>query len=306
MQAQTIAQLSWYKPRSKNAARLSSCTDIKGISPENASDIIHYAECHKNLQFGWDFAADIAMSDQQFPAILHGDDLIVWRAYRYILGADDPIVAGALALNTDAQANIRNHIRALLVSEKVDCSFVAENLSLPLDVVKAYEKLFFNVIDRKNDHSYIANLVFPEGRITEAFESYLENTGLSDLLLRAGYVHGYSHVLYAAGLGPNPYAGKSAEEGASMLDGMFMADGCLYASYGWMHQRQNAVPITNARLSMQASKMGNGDINKNANNLTLGDTVHRELVRLGQQKAEQISRARALNVMPVIPVNTKV
>lgn len=303
MQAQTIAQLAWYKPRSKNAARLSSCTDIKGLSPENASDIIHYAECHKNLQLGWDFAADIAASDTPFPAILHGDDLIVWRAYRYILGADDPVIAGALSLNTDTRANTRNQVRALLISDKVDCEFVAENLALPLDVVKAYEKLFFNVIDRKKDHAYIANLVFPEGRITEAFESYLENTGLSDLLLRAGYVHGYSHVLYAAGLGPNPYSGKSAAEGASMLDDMFMADGCLYASYGWMHQRQNAVPITNARLSMQASKMGNGDINKNAGTLTLGDTVHRELVRLGQQKAEMISRARALNVVPVVPLN---
>ena len=59
MQAQTIAQLAWYKPRSKNAARLSACSDIKGLSPQNASDIIHYAECHKNLQFGWSEVADI-------------------------------------------------------------------------------------------------------------------------------------------------------------------------------------------------------------------------------------------------------
>jgi hypothetical protein len=88
-----------------------------------------------------------------------------------------------------------------------------------------------------------------------------------------------------------------------MLDDMFMADGCLYASYGWMHQRQNAVPITNARLSMQASKMGNGEINRNAGTLTLGDTVHRELVRLGQQKAQMISAARAMNVLPITPVN---
>jgi hypothetical protein len=70
-----------------------------------------------------------------------------------------------------------------------------------------------------------------------------------------------------------------------------------------MHQRQNAVPITNARLSMQASKMGNGEINRNAGTLTLGDTVHRELVRLGQQKAQMISAARAMNVLPVSPVN---
>ena len=304
MQARTIAQLAWYKPRSSNAARLSSCTDIKGISPECASDIIHYAECHQNLRFGWDFASDMAESDAKFPAILHGDDLYIWRAYKYILGSEDPVIAGALSLNMDSQTNIRNNVRALLISDKVDHEFVAENLSLPLETVRAYEKLFFNVIDRKKDHAYIANLVFPEGRITEAFESYLENTGLSELLLRAGYVHGYRHVLYSAGLGQNPYSGKTAAEGASMLDGMFMADGCLYASYGWMHQRNNAVPITNARLSMQASKMGNGEIGNNDGALTLGDTIHAELARIGQQRAEMISRARSMPVVPVITAKT--
>ena len=161
MQAQTIAQLAWYKPRSKNAARLSACSDIKGLSPQNASDIIHYAECHKNLQFRLGFCSRYGSSGYPlpFPAILRGDDLIVWRAYRYILGADDPVISGALSLNTDTRANTRNQVRALLISDKVDCEFVAENLSIPLDVVKAYEKLFFNVIDRKKDHSYIANRI---------------------------------------------------------------------------------------------------------------------------------------------------
>jgi hypothetical protein len=39
--------------------------------------------------------------------------------------------------------------------------------------VIAYEKLFFNVLDRKKDHSYIASVVYPEGRLVEAAEDYI-------------------------------------------------------------------------------------------------------------------------------------
>lgn len=291
MRAQTIAQLSWYKPRSGNTARLSAGTDVRGVTQEAAADILHYAECYRNLQFGWDFARDMAETGAEFPSILHGDDLIVWEAYQYIKGNRDRDVAEALAINADINSNLRNQIRALLVVDGIDIETIAEKLGVPEDTVRAYEKLFFNVLDRKADHQYIANLVYPEGRMAEAFENYLENTGLDDLMLRAGYTHGKAHVLYAAGLGPNPYAGKSAGEGASELDSMFMADGCLYATLGWMHQRTNAQPIVNARLSMQASKMGGTDLDSDVGMITMGDTMRDEIRRMGQVRAQLMAKA---------------
>lgn len=306
MRAQTIAQLAWYKPRSKNAVRLSTSVDLKGIPTSRAADIVHYAECHKNLQFGWDFAVAMQESPLPFPAILNGDDLFVWRAYNYLRGRLDSTIEGAIALNMDDNANTRNQIRALLVSNNVDYDFVAHNLGLPLDTVKAYEKLFFNIVDRKKDRAFIAGIVYPNGRMVEAFEDYLEKTGIGELMMRAGFAHGSQHVLYAAGLGKNPYATKDAMEGAKELDSMFMADGCLYATLGWMHQTRNATPIMNARLSMQASKMGNNNIDKAAGMISLGDTMMNELVAMGQQKAEAASRALALaQVAPVIPKNDR-
>lgn len=299
MRAQTIAQLSWYKPRSKNTARLSANADIKGLTDKMASDILHYAECYKNLQFGWDFAQEAVSTGMEFPAILHGDDLIVWEAYQYLKGCGDKDISAALAINTDVNANLKNQIRALLVIDGVDIPFISQKLGVPEEVIRVYEKLFFNVLDRKADHHYIANVVFPEGRLTEAFENYLENTGLDDLMLRAGYTHGKEHVLYAAGLGPNPFAGKSAGEGAAELDSMFMADGCLYATLGWMHQKTNAQPIANARLSMQASKMGGTELNSEISMITMGDTMRDEIQRLGQIRAKAMSRARAEEVISV-------
>ncbi len=293
MRAQTIAQLSWSKPRSVISARLSSCDDIKGITGEQASDIIHYAECHKNLQFGWDFAVDAVNHNIDFPAVLHGDDLVVWKAYRYLQGEENSVISDALAINADVNANLKNQIKALLICDGVDHNYVAGKLSLPIEVVIAYEKLFFNILDRKDDHAFIASVVYPEGRMTEAFEDYLENTGLDDLLLRAGYSHGPSYVLYASGLGPHPFKGKNADAGAAMLDEMFMADGCLYAGLGWLHQRANAMPITNARLSMQATKMGNNDVGQQNNFISLGDSMRSQMAELGLRRAKSIAEYKA-------------
>lgn len=301
MKAQTIAQLSWYKPRSLASTRLSLCNDIKGLNGKQASDILHYAECHKNLQFGWDFAADAVTNAIDFPAILHGDDLVVWRAYRFLQGDDDPVIAGALALNSDICANTKNQLKALLICDGGTHEFAASKLNISLDIVKAYEKLFFNIIDRKEDHAYIASIVFPQGRLTEAFENYIEEAGLDELMMRAGYSHGPSYVLYAAGLGPHPFKGKTADACGPIMDDIFMADGCLYARFGWTHQRHNAMPIQNARLSMQATKMGNNDASSQTNVITLGDAARLSMVELGQRRATQIAAFRNGEIIDVAP-----
>lgn len=306
MRAQTIAQLAWYIPRA-NASGMSAVEDasgIQGISVDQANDIIHYANCHKNLKFGWDFAKTLAQEDVPFPALLHGDDLVIWRAYRFIKGGgSDAVIEGAVAIeHLPEWKTLRGQIRSLLVAREVDCAFVATKFGMRLDVVKAYEKLFFNVLDRKEDHIWLANIIFPEGRISEAFEDYLQKSSIDDLMLRAGYSKGVQHVLYATGLGQHPYAGLDAATGAADLDAMFMADGCLYAGFGWMHQSKNAMPIMNARLSMQAGKMG-GESTVNADALGIGDAMANELVNISEIKARAKATSAVLDVIPSIPSN---
>ena len=305
MQSHTIAKLAWYIPRSEIASGMLSCDDIKGIPAERAADIVHFAQCYKNLKFGWDFARIMAEhAEIPFPALVHGEDVVVWRAYKFIRdGRADFAVEGALAIETlDCWKALRGQIRSLLIANDVTIDFVATKLGLNSDVVRAYEKLFFNVLDRKSDHAFISGVVFPKGRLVEAFENYLQETDLDDLMLRAGYTHGVKHVLYAAGLGKHPFAGIDAATGAADLDAMFMADGCLYAGMGWMHQSRNAMPITNARLSMQAGKMG-GENTANEDALGIGDAMMKEMINISEHKARARATAAVLDVVPTIPSN---
>lgn len=290
--------MSWYIPREEDLTGATADYEgIRGLSPQRAAQIAHYAKCHRNLSLGWDFASALVDSKRPFPAIFSGDDLYVWRAYIYLNGGDDDVVEGAVSIEASKPyKTLRGQIRAMLVSDGVDCDVVAGKLGLDNKVVQAYEKLFFNVLDRKQDHAYIANLIYPEGRLVEAFEDYLSKTDLDALMMRAGYNHGIGHVLYAAGLGGNPYSGKNAAAGAADLDAMFMADGVLYGGMGWLHQAQHAKPIVNARLSMQASKMGGDDALGAENVLDFGDTIGNELATISRIKADAHSRKRLLEL----------
>lgn len=296
MDRDTIAKVAWYMPHEEDDLPGKDELGLAGLSQTRLQEIYHYAKCFKNMKLGWDFARTMRwycdMEGHVFPSILHGDDLFIWRAYRYLGGSSDPVIETAVMWeSTPMYKNLRSQIQALLVAEGVDCNYIAERLKLDNETVRAYEKLFFNVLDRKKDHAFIADLVYPEGRLVEGYEGYIKETGIHTLMLRAGYTHGVQHVLYASGLGKHPFRGKSAAQGAADLDTKFMADGLFYGSMGWLNQHK-ATAISNARMSMQASKMGGDDSSMSVGIIDMGDTIANELVELAQRKAEARARAQ--------------
>lgn len=305
MQAQTIAQLAWYQPVSDEILNKVDTLPSIGIADERVARILHYAECHRNLQFGWEFAQNIIKDpDFTFPAILHGDDLYVWRAYKYLQGYNDSVISAALALTLPHNKTLKEQINALLISKDITPSFISRRLGIDINTVIAYEKLFFNVLDRKKDHAFIASVVYPEGRLVEAAEDYIESTGMGDILLRAGFSKGANHILYAGGLIDNPYDNQDAAAAAERLDRIFLADGCLYATMGWANQRNNARPIINAKASIIAGKMGKND---NATSgmkcITPGDIIRGEVATVAKLKMEAHTKRLANDIIPTIPQN---
>lgn len=285
MRADVIATLAWYKPRSNAAAGLYHCNDIPGLSAKQAGDIMHYAECFADMAFGWHFADAVRNGDKPFPSTLRGPDQCVWRAYRFLQGDPDPLMEQVVALQTPGNKGIATQIKALLLTGTYGFNQIAEKMGIHPEVVVAYEKLCFNIVDRNEDHAFIANLVYPEGRLVEGKEDYLAQATLEELMLRAGYTHGVDHILYLSGLSnSHPYRSFDTSMGAAELDQMFIMDGCLFASSGWMHTKSHDRPISNARLSIQASKMGNNDTGDSGQIVTLADTFRGEIEEMGRRK----------------------
>jgi hypothetical protein len=237
---------------------------------------------YKDLSLGWKSARLLAMSSTSFPCFLSGEDLWLFKAYLYCLDNKrffNKHVAEARGLASNQMRRDNETINALLISDEVDYNFIARKTSLSADTVKAYEKLFFNIQDRKKDYMFIKNVVYPDGRMVEMFDDYLKNEDLGNILMRTGYNNGAEHVLHFAGFKSGLL--NSLASGNSMpgqLEALFMANGYLLARNGWLNQRANAVGLHNARNILQASKQGGVEEQKPSPFSGVADILNAELV----------------------------
>lgn len=230
-----------------------------GIAPLQPHDAGHFAVAYKDLSFGWKTARLLARNHAPPPRCLEGDDEWVFRAYlancsrRY----KDDCVQGAILLRFGNLETERMVLEALLMAPDNTLEKVAKQMHYRLDVVTAYEKLFFNVMDRRADEAFIAAVVYPRTRLVEAFENYIANENLGTVLMRAGYNHGARDVLYAAGFpsATGMYSDASPDT-VSKLEASIMANGYFLARHGFLNQQSNAQGMINARMLMAAGKVG--------------------------------------------------
>lgn len=215
---------------------------------------------YKDLSLGWKSAQLLANSDIAFPCFLQGDDLWLFKAYLYCIDSKkffNRAVAEARGLASNHMSRDNETINALLISDDVDYKYISRRTSLGEDTVKAYERLFFNIVDRKQDHMFIKNVVYPDGRMVEMFDDYLKNEDLGKILIRTGYNNGAEHVLHFAGFKSGlVHSLANGNDMPAQLEALFMANGYLLARNGWLNQRANAVGLHNARNILQAAKQG--------------------------------------------------
>jgi hypothetical protein len=289
-----INTLLEYLPENEDTIT-SSYFGSNSVSSDNStldSASSRFVLAYKDLALGWKISRLLSKSSIAFPCFLAGDDLWLFKAYLYCLDNKkfyNKNVAEALGLASNYMRRDGDTINALLISDEVDYKYIANKTALEPDTVKAYEKLFFNIQDRKSDFMFIKNIAYPDGRVVEMFDDYLKNEDLGKILMRTGYNNGPDHVLHFAGFKSgllNNLASGNSMPG--QLEALFMANGYLLARNGWLNQRANAVGLHNARNILQAAKQGGVEetkpspfsgisdiLGKEINNSLLQDVEHR-------------------------------
>lgn len=279
MNATRIKQLAWYMPENPRVlAGDTPAVETQGLTMPDGMCIAHYLHCYRNLRFGWDFCSALVRNNQIMPGIIDGDDMILWRAYQFMQGVPDAVVAGALALTAPTMENTANQMHALLIHPSMSFEEVARKMNMPVETVVCYEKLFFNVVDRRADAKFIAQVVYPRTRLIEMFENYMHNESLSNLLLRAGYNNGPEDVAYFAGLSDSPFSGLSSTEAAGKLESAIMANGFMMARSGFINQAQNAIGIMHSRQVLQAAKAGGEQTATTSNFQTIGSSIMEQIL----------------------------
>lgn len=250
---------------------------LEGIDP----DVMRYVVAYKDVDFGWKFCDTVARNHLQFPALFDREDDVLFRAWLMLVhpaAGRDPLLKMALALTTTEMAQQRMTLKALLLAKDATINSVAAMLRMDPDVVRIFEKLFFNVIDRKNDLSYLQSILFPEGRGVELNPNYLRAEHREKLLLRAGRKSGAEEVLYWSGASEDALEILAATKSTSELENTMTGFGLLLARYGGLNQSGRDLPgMSAARQVVAAAKMSGEQSEGSIFDLQMGTAIKDEI-----------------------------
>lgn len=288
MNARTIKLLLEYLPRIPDVNPVSHYQDLveKDFDRE---DVDRFIKSYADLSIGWKAAKQLALSDTPFPCFIEGSDDWIFRAYLYCLDPrkyNSEHISGALALASSRMKSSREVINSMLIQESYSYADIANDTCIHKNTVEAYEKLFYNVVDRHLDHMYIRNVVYPNGRFVEIYDHYLENEELGNILLRVGYNNGREDVLHFAGFKSGLLGAMTAMDMPQKLESIVMANGYILARNGWANQREHAVGVSSARNLIAAAKHGGESQQQSSNFTPYGDSLINELIRV---KGEELS-----------------
>lgn len=292
-----LAGLNRYGNRPSIGARPAICADDPVV--------LRFATNYSKPDVGWDMAESYARERRSLPITLLGDDQWIYKAVMYLrFGCPDKHVATAWYLGTTKEPHAKRAaevIQALLLVENSTIGDVAKLLRLDREIIAAYERLFFNVLSRRDDVLYIKNIVYPDGRMVELFDDYLRDEPLGKILTRAGWNNGVEDVMFLAGLRRPELLHKMAnsQDMAKRLEGIYMANGMITARNGWLNQGSHANGLRDAKNLISAAKAGGIQASDTNPLRKVGESLEDELrktasvIRRSQAEAKIIAYAGA-------------
>lgn len=260
-----------------------------------------FVHLYKNPAFGWHAAAVFASLNKSFPVPLLDEDKWVFKAYLYCknpsLYKDKHIMEAIILAHPDMKNNA-DVIEAMLLSKDfADPKKIGLILGIPEETVSAYEKLFFNVLDRKKDNLYIRNIVYPDSRLIEMFDGYAAREDFGSLMKRYGYNYQGNELLYLAGLPNFALDNVPAHVSSSQLEGVLMSQGLFLTQLGFTNQTQNTQAIYHARSIMAAAKQGgNEETSEHMPMSTVGERLYETFRESGRARATKMIENRRSNL----------
>lgn len=249
---------------------------------------------YKDLAFGYHIVQAYVKDNVILSPYI--DEQIIYDAYMFErFGEYNEDIIHAISFTHPSNKNMEDALKAAIISSH---SFedISRIYGLPVGMIKAYEQLFFNVRDRKNEALFIANLVYPHTKFVELNENYLKEEDKGRLLMRSAYNNGLEDAAYFIGLKNMEnlmVSGMSSVDAASQLESAIMVNGLFLARNGGMNAKTSG--LGQAKGILIAAKQGGQDTgNMDMEGVgSLGDLAMQALVDMSQQDIKDRAQAIA-------------
>ena len=213
----------------------------------------------------------------------------------------------AIAFTHPSNKTIEDSIKAAIIS-MVPYKTLEQAYGISKEVFEAYEQLFFNIRDRKNEALFIANLVYPDTRYVELSDNYLKEEDKGKLLIRSAYNNGLGDAAYFMGLKTLDnitISGLNSVDAASQLEAAIMVNGLFLARNGALNSRSSGV--AQARNILIAAKQGGQDtMNQDSEGIgSLGEIAMQALKDMTRDELAERTEAIAQATIDEVSGNSK-
>jgi hypothetical protein len=233
------------------------------------ADFFQFMADYARPDFGWRFIARLMLNRMSFPLWPEKPMDRLWQAwlfarnpafYRYDRRMAD--VRQAWLMSADATNRpTKTVLESLLLSDGATEEAVAADMRIPVGVVGYYTTLFFDVLDRAQEDTYLRNIVYPNTRFEEILSSYFHEGNFGKFLRRVSYNKDRKVALAIAGYRRHTETGLSTAQASGYIQNELMLNGMLLAACGLLMNRDFAQHATlgSARALIQADKIGGND-----------------------------------------------
>jgi hypothetical protein len=138
---------------------------------------------------------------------------------------------------------------------------VARVTGLPQATVEAFETLFYNILDRRDEAGMLmSETMYPHTRIVELRQDYIDTSPMTDIVRRAGYNTGELDLAsFLAGFGTSSYLdGDHSRDVEEEITKRIIANGMLWARANLLNQSTPGMSRTTALLT--AKRQGGGGV----------------------------------------------
>jgi hypothetical protein len=288
--------MTWYMPDEPGVlSRRTASPDIYGL--HDLPQIYKFAEAYRDVAVGWHFALKMTKAGLELPGIFDYKDSAVCRAYWYMRGKSDPLMRTVVAIGRlEEFESVRQAINCYIVCRalgkpKDTLKLIADKTQMSMEVINAYEKLFFNVLDRVNDDKFLRGVVYPKTRIVESDSSYLDTESVEGLLLRTAYNNGERQLQHMLGDRDIYVNQDEAKVFAEKLEATLMANGMFMAQNGFLSDGRNQA-IRHARGLLAAAKAGGAETAVDNTLKNAGEVMYAEMKHLQQHAMDVMTPAQ--------------
>jgi hypothetical protein len=256
MNFQEIYNLSQFVPR--DSRYFDRFLDVS--ESDNAFEVNRFSFCYSDLKFGWHFIKSHDVENLSLGSYVTNEALI--RAYNFErYKTPDRDVAYAIAIETTMPKYFKNLIVSLFFSPGISIEKISEIVKVPKEVIKIYEELFYNILDRRDEAAFIAEQIYPESRAEEFQSDYAESTTYDTLMKRSSYNNSLEDLLHLAGYRESDVlegASQNLQEESTRLETAIMNNANYLVKSGMINSR-NVVGISAAKNLLAAAKHGGNE-----------------------------------------------